>query len=1102
MPESAKLIHVYKASAGAGKTFTLAAEFIANLINGYEIGDVPHRHQLAITFTKKATAEMKERILQYLYELSRGTNSEDGFFQAVRYRVRPCITDRQIRERAGCALLQILHGYDHFHVTTIDSFFQSLLTNLAHELGLSSGFKIDLNDGDVLGKGVEQMLRTLQHGTDVLDWVTDYVEERHEADENWNVTEPLKKLAEELLKEPYLIYGESLRNLPLNNLTVGNYRKALNAIKKEQQELLMRQARELDDFIRQTAGYAAISYGENRGRPFIARFAEWTFKDFNKESQPSATVREWAENPQKMKKKGDKGNDLDGWYEDVGRRLRLLLEAIPPALRQINSCDLSLRHLNPLRLLDVIDREVGEINRENNAFMLAHTPLLFAKMVTNDEASFVFERAGTQFRHVMIDEFQDTSILQWKNLRNLLVENISQGNSCMLVGDVKQGIYRWRGGDWTALAEIRSDDLTEVEHLDSNFRSGRVIVEFNNRLFVEAAKVLSADQNEAAAATGQRELETLYAEEEVRQRPRKEGGFVRICIAGKREGSKEKSEEEAFSAERDLGEQIIRLRAAGVPYEEMAVLVRRNVEIQRILNYFESDSELKNIPLVSDEAFLLSSSPAVQTLVHALRYIVRRDDGIARAYLERQLPEDSVALLKDMIEDRHPLRFDNFPFYELVERLIRMFRLHEQAGQTPYLYAFLDAVLIFLDDNVADIKCFLQHWDETLHRKSIPSTEVDGVRMLTIHKSKGLAFHSVFLPYCEWAVEQDRADDLLWIHPEVLPYGDIPLLPVPMTSRAANSIYESSYRREHLNRRIENLNLMYVAFTRAQQNLMVCASPSVRSGGKTMREVLFESLYTPDGTLKPGYEGISLLEADDRGVVLELGQPSTAYLRLAPLANPQTSSSDNDNPLHILPSSEPLFFTPRHARIAFRQSVNARRFHASLFEDECVAEESQMSDPDFRARQEDARRQGELLHRMMEHMERSEDVERVVRQFVFDGQILEPHRRQEAAEMLRRAMNHPIAAEWFDGSWRLYRECNILSRDESGGYICQRPDRVMMRGDETVVIDFKFGASRPAYHQQVRRYCNLLRRMGRNRLRGYVWYVYDGEIEEVELDSP
>ncbi|RRD80560.1 hypothetical protein EII14_01865 [Alloprevotella sp. OH1205_COT-284] len=1101
MPERAKLIHVYKASAGAGKTFTLAAEFIANLINDYEAGDAPHRHQLAITFTKKATTEMKERILQYLYELSRDGDFDDGFFQAVRCRVRPHVTDRQIRERAGRSLLQIIHGYDFFHVTTIDSFFQSLLTNLAHELGLSAGFKVDLNDGDVLGKGVDRMLRALRHGSDVLDWVTDYIEERHEADENWNVTSPLKKLSQELLKEPYLIYGDSLRNLPLNNVTVGNYRKTLNVIKKEQQELLSRQARELDDFICQTAGYAAISYGENRGRPFIARFAEWTFKDFNKESQPSATVKDWAENPQKMKKKGDKGNDLDGWYEEVSRRLRLLLETIPAALRQINSCDLSLRHLNPLRLLDVIDREVVEINRENNAFMLAHTPLLFAKMVTGNEASFVFERAGTQFRHVMIDEFQDTSTLQWKNLRNLLVENISQGNSCMLVGDVKQGIYRWRGGDWTALAEIRTDDLTEVKHLDSNFRSGRVIVEFNNRLFVEAAKALSADERETAESSTKGELEMLYAQEEVHQQFRKKGGFVRICVAEKKSGSEERADGAEFSAERELGEQILRLRAAGVPYEEMAILVRRNSEVQRILKYFETDSVLKDIPLVSDEAFLLSSSPAVQTLVHALRYIVRRDDGIAKAYLQKRISEGGVEALQNLFEEWDARQFDNLPFYELVERLIRIFRLHEQTGQTPYLYAFLDAVLVFLDENVADIKRFLEYWDETLHRKSIPSTEVDGVRMLTIHKSKGLAFHSVFLPYCEWAVEQDRADDLLWLHPEVSPFDAIPLLPIPMTARAANSIYEQPYRREHLNRRIENLNLMYVAFTRARQNLIACASPPARSGGKTMRDVLKESLYAPDSTLKPGYGDLSLLETDDCRIVLELGSPSTAYLQEAVQPNSDSVKAKDRNPLHIVPTAESLNFVARKARISFRQSADARRFRASLFEDEEGENTSLSPEAEFRVRQDEARRKGELLHRMMEHIGHAGDLERVVREFVFEGQILEPRQREETIERLRRAMLHPLAAEWFDGSWKLYRECNILSRDATGAYLCQRPDRVMMRGDETVVVDFKFGRSRPAYHRQVRLYCNLLRRMGHKHLRGYVWYVYDGEIEEVELDS-
>lgn len=1091
-------IHVYKASAGAGKTFTLAAEFIANLINDFSGISAPHRHQLAITFTKKATTEMKERILQYLYELSHSDNADDGFFKAVRQRVRPTISDREIRQRSGIVLREIIHGYDRFHVTTIDSFFQSLLTNLAHELGLSANFKIDLNDRDVLGRGVERMLREMKVDSEVLKWVTDYIEERLDDDKAWNVTGVIKKLSEELLKEPYLIHGDKLRQLPLNNLTVSAYRKTLAQLKASEQKSLQNLAKDVNDFIEQTHGYDAISNGKRWGQGFVLRIANWEMKNPAKDSQPSATLQKWAAEPLSMKKKTQKGVD-DSWYEDVSQRLAALFTRIPQALFTINSCDLSTRHLNPLRLLEEINASVEHINLDNNAFMLAHTPILFTKMVTDGEASFVFERAGTQFRHVMIDEFQDTSTLQWHNLRNLFLENIAQGNSCMLVGDVKQGIYRWRGGDWKTLSEIKSDEITTVENLESNFRSGQTIVDFNNRLFVEAAHVLDEKESE-----DRRDISQIYDQEEVFQAPRNAGGFVRICLAKK--SDKDDADAQEFVAERDLGEQILRLKETGVPFEEMAILVRYNSESQAILQYFEEHEEFADIPLVSDEAFLLASSPAVQTIIHALRYVLNASDGIAKAYLQIHLPEgeESEEALFALLKQWQDLRYRDIPFYELVERLIQLFRLNEEAGQTPYLYSFLDAVLVFLDDNVPDLKRFLQHWDEVLYKQSIPSAVVEGVRILTIHKSKGLAFHSVFIPYCDWEVEKDRNDDILWLQPEIKPYSDLPLIPVPMTSSAENSIYAEDYRNEHLHRRIENLNLMYVAFTRARQNLVVCGSDSKA----TMSDVLNHAIFAGE-ELKEVYGevfgGGRIVETELPCTIVEWNEPSV--LECTPKKSKEGDKATDEvkavNPLKFSRENEVLNFTSYAPKIAFRQSVNARRFQSELTEEDTppVATSAQAPEEDGREKAEIARLRGELLHSMMEYVERAEDVERVVRKFAAEGRIPSHLDRNELALMLRKAMSHPKAATWFDGSWRLYRECNILARTPEGEFVSRRPDRVMMRDDEIVIIDFKFGAPHKDHHDQVRGYADLLQKMNYKSLRGYLWYMAKDHIEEVALEA-
>lgn len=1081
-------IHVYKASAGSGKTFALSAEFIANLIKGYEVGEHPHRHQLAITFTKKATTEMKERILQSLYELWQGKDTSDGFFQAVRGQVPTELPDAALRSRAGQALKDIVHNYEQFHVTTIDSFFQRLLTSLAHELGLTSSFKVDLGDGNILSKGVERMMQQLEPGSEVLEWITQFVAEQLDEGKSWNVAKQLKKLSEELLKEPYLKYGDLLRALPLNNVTVGLYRRDIKGLKEEQKKFQAKRAEELKDFIEQTEGFGRISRGNNLATR-LDKYIASILPDV-----PSDTLREQMENPIKILKTADvkKRPDLLPWAQEVSQRLNALERSHSDIVMTVNSCDLSLKHLNALRLLDDIDAHVRQVNSDNNAFMLAHTPLLFAHLVSGSEAPFVFERAGTQYRHVMIDEFQDTSTLQWLNLQHLLVENIAQGNSCMLVGDVKQSIYRWRGGDWTALSQMQDGPSIETRTLDANYRSGRTIVEFNNSLFVQLAQQLAVldPQKEEELSELRPTIADIYTPAEVEQRPHHQGGFVRMCLIQSTKKKADDSEGELDKrVEIELAEQILRLHAEGVPYEKMAILVRRNDEVKHIFDYFDQAKHLRQIPLVSDEAFLLSSSPAVQTIVHALRYILNKSDGVARAYIEAHAPEGKAESLCQLLEKWHVQGFHSMPFYDLITRLIHCFELHTLVGQSPYLYAFLDCVLAFTEENAPDLRTFLTEWEERLYKRSIPSTVVKGVRLLTIHKSKGLAFHSVFVPYCNWTIEKDNVRDLLWVNPQLSPYNGMPLLPITCTKKAGESIYQADYEEEHRNRRIENLNLLYVAFTRARQNLVICARQVERDF--TIYDLLHKALKDGEGSLhlameQKGYK-LTMYKQIEEEQIVEWGQPSTRECVSTKAEKAPTKS----NPLIIEPKPEVLNFDLHASRAVFRQSNKARALLASMDEEHAAQT--------FDLSQYQARRIGQVLHTMMEHIEQLDDVDRVVQQTRLEGQLADSLPADEVVRLLHRALAHPIAKEWFDGSWRLYRESTLLQRNSDGSLLQQRPDRVMVRGDEVVVVDYKFGKPRPIYHDQVRGYCRILSQMGHCKVRGYLWYVYTGDVVPVEM---
>ena len=1088
-------LHIYKASAGAGKTFTLAAEYIGHLLNEQE--PLAHHHLLAITFTKKATNEMKERIMQYLYALAHHPAAEQAFLNEVRRHLSSPLSDQAISKKAEKLLRDILHGYDRFGVKTIDSFFQGLLSQLAHELGLSAGFKVDLNDQSVLSKAVDQMLSTLDKNDPVADWVTRYIQSKLDEDKPWQIHSELKELAKQLTKEDYLKSGNKIEH-QLTNQAISQYREVLRKHEETSTEALVQAAKKLHENIESGLTYEGITSKGKSIRSLVNNCITRDFAAIKKDKAPKDATRKQSNDWTSLLRKADQSNATKKEQaESISADLKNLIDLYDASLSVINSCKLSLEKLNPLRLLKEIENRVQELNKENNAFLLAHTPQLFNQMVTENEASFVFERAGTTYHHSMVDEFQDTSTLQWSNLKNLFVENMAQGFSNMLVGDVKQGIYRWRGGDWRALAGMKNDEATLVHTLEYNFRSGKTIVEFNNAFFVKAAEIVENSIDKPEPKDGPQaplSLTTLYAKGEVEQKSQREGGFVRVSIRNSKDlGNNEENDNNSApqteqvdesTVEADLFRQMQRLHEVGVPYHKMAILVRKNIEAKKLMRYHEKHREALGLEmdLVSDEAYLLSASPALQTIISTLRHLVGHDE-ISQAYIIKEVGAELWDKAQNQLSAWKQRQARNVPFYSLIQQIIALFNLHQKHGQSPYIYAFLDHVLQFLDDHAASLPAFLQHWDEQLNSKSIPSSAVKGVQIVTIHKSKGLAYHSLFIPYADWSCSIHN-DTIFWAEPKVAPFNEIPLLPIRHCKQAADSIYSDYYYQEVRANAIENLNLLYVAFTRAEQNLLVW----VETGGKKNPN-MGETLKT---TLE-GLEGFSFEVSGENPKIYEAGTPAFK----AQTAPPTTKADKPHNRLKIEnQEEEKLNFQLYPSRIQFRQSHSALSFNESLRPSDEIQEASTDT-------QELARQKGTLLHEMMEHIAHREEVDSVIRRFETEGKIHRDIPIADLKQLLHTAMSHPKAKDWFDGSWRLYREAKILMRDsQSHQPTTRKPDRVMVKGDQTIIVDYKFGRTRPDYHNQVRQYAELLRQMGHTNIQGYLWYVTHNEIEEVQLDTP
>ncbi len=1086
-------ITVYAASAGSGKTFTLAASYIELLLNTED--PTAFRHVLAVTFTNKATAEMKERIMARLYDIAHGATSTEatGFREELHKRL-PHLSDADMQQRAAQALHALLHDYDHFAVTTIDSFFQMLLTHLAHELGLSNGFRVDINDKEVVHRAVDRLMESLPHRPALMSSLITYITERIEENKHWNPAAEMKDLGAQLLKEKVLMHDEALGRALSSPRATAEYAKMLRTIETEALTHLTQAA---TDFIHayDDAGEAVDRF---KGSKYAIAYAQ------RLASAATATDKQKAlDAPNKTL--CDMMTDADAWVRASDKNKRLTAQAAEPLrirlcelenIRRevemhVNTCRLSRAQLSPLGLLNEIRTEVNRLNRENNRVLLAKTPQLLNNMVGNNDASFVFERVGTRFRHVMIDEFQDTSVLQWATLRRLLIESISGTGSSLLVGDVKQGIYRFRNGDWSILQNIEDEmgrERVVTRRLETNYRSGDVLIRFNNAFFAEAARQIDAYAPDTKVGP-------MYTDVE-QQCSKKRGGYVRVYvdIPQKKNEDTENEEDTKEKALHDMAAQMTMLRQQGLPLNEMAVLVRYRYMAEEIIEFFATN--YPDIKLVSDEAFLLSSSPLLQAFIQALRYLVCRENSVARlhvaTYMSRHTPgceqltmseiinrAESLLpdLLKTQLEVGHNSSTDPavggllaLPLYELCERLLTALSPEISLEEAPYVCCFLDYVINFIDDGAANAESLITLWDESLSERAVPAGDTDGVRVLTIHKSKGLAFHTVFLPQCTWELEADRKkSDLQWFAPSKEPYDRIPLLPINATKTTAHSIYADNYAEEHKWRRIENLNLLYVAFTRAKYNLYIWSTGKEElSDSSTTGHLIYASLPRP------------LTEADDTHIFYETGEP------VIPNSTRSTNPSNekkHSNPLEQLPENICYPMRTYRSRACFRQSNESRDFVSSS--DETGNKQKSYID------------QGKLLHKLLSDIRTHADLQPAIRAMLAAG-LLTTTEAKNIGSLLQQRMSDPQVNTWFDGSWQIFNECSILTRDTEGCLRTYRPDRVMTKDGHTIVVDFKFGRPDPKYNTQVSNYVSLLQQMGYSHINGYLWYVYDGHIEKIQ----
>lgn len=1108
---------VYRASAGSGKTFTLAVEYISLLVKDPE----NYQHILAVTFTNKATQEMKMRILSQLYGIANSLQSSQQYFNKVKEKTN--MPDAVIRNNARAALTLLIHRYNNFRILTIDAFFQQVLRNLAHELGQTANLRVDLNNEEITEKAVDQMIESLEKGQPVLQWISTYINNSIEDDNGWNIIGKIKTFGTNIFKDFYKAHEANLKEQLSNADDFKVYETTLRKRRNDIRKTFNSKAKSILNEIKNANLDIPSNYRSGLYKYLTdSAIAPLTNKPLK------AGVLKANESPQNWTSskctKADKQQIQTLAAEVLSAQLSELIAYNNDNWNEFQSIQLTLSHLSELRLLHAIADAVDNLTKDTNRFMLSNTQALLKELIADSDTPFIFERIGARLKHVMIDEFQDTSTIQWQNfqvlLANCMAQELSQN---LIVGDIKQSVYRWRQGDWGILNNIEKSfahQKIRLETLDYNYRSEKRIIDFNNAFWEQCvantAKEVAQDDAEKAEI-----VQKAY--EDVAQKTHKttENGFVKISLYPSK-SMKEAVLEELIETIKEL----FNNGYGGKNQSKIAILVRSKSNIQDIVNAL-LQSFGNEINIVSDEAFRLDASLSVNIIVSAMHLLTHPDDVLTRGKLvklynqevlkkpltdtdllvsinesnnidtknidkkerrklatEQQMAKLNSQLPPEYVANRELLL--GLPIVDLVDKLFMLFGLDQLEGQSSYICTLYDTLNDFLKDHTADIDDFINEWENSLSSKTIQSDEIEGIRIMTIHKSKGLEFDNVIIPFCNWEMEKKGT---LWCETKnkPAPYNKLPLLPIDFSrDKLIGTVFEDDYKEEHFQNIVDNLNLLYVAFTRASKNLFVFG---LRQGKTTLDNI---AKGTPPGNRSYAIE-LALRQVSEQlqGSLLSFPDDigSEIHFEYGTLA-PETHEKEHavaDNPFLIKPDKHIVSIATYPQAATFKQSNKSIEFV-----------KGEDVDPSDRTRYIKI---GNVLHQLFSTIYTTADIPARLNELEQQGIIYNDEiTSAQLRTRIEDAITNPQVQEWFSKRWQLYNECTILEYNKDTNEMEEhRPDRVMTDGKEFVVVDFKFGKEREEYKKQVQQYMEILIRMGHKKVSGYLWYVVKNNVVEVKI---
>lgn len=1057
-----KRAKILSASAGSGKTFQLTLKYICDIIKRPE----SYRNILAVTFTNKATEEMKSRILREIHVLASGGHSHylDKIEDAMH------LGEEKIRQYALVARNKILHDFSRFNVLTIDKFFQRILRAFIKELGLDLDYNLEIETELLLDRSAATLINSISTDKDVRHWLFDFAEERFNVGETWDIHKDLCKLGQQLFSETGAkrmkgdISKERLHNLV---------------------QLIIQDAERHHQQLKELGG-KGMSIMEERGvspdqfsgktRSFVYSFYAYAAGDLK---VPTATMIKASQ-------------DVSAWYgKDAGGNVVCAAELLRPILEEIcsifnrcvekiNTAKLIRNQYRSFALLVDLQRHINSICDDENIMILSETKDVLSKFIDDNNAPFIYEKVGSRYDHYMIDEFQDTSVREWRNMLPLLREALASNSdaSVFIVGDIKQSIYRWRGGDWRLLNNVAFEDLgsenTTRDSLKKNYRSLENVVHFNNKMIeqmVDRDNRLLNSTLDAACQGGkisQKVHDAYYdilthAYSEYQQEVALTGpdkGYVQLCAYDPKVTTS------------PFIEAIESAIARGYKYRDILILVRRGEDAAKVASqlfaYKEERFTSQNLPgfnILMAESLTLDGCDIVEFINAVLRLAINANNDIDRGLYNRFLGYDIDEVLAAK-ELEHLARISHLSPMEAFEDIVAHYRLYEHKESIAYLQAMHEQIVVFSTTRASDISQFIKWWEEKGKKVNVAvEMSDDTIEIMTIHKAKGLERDVVIIPYGRWDINPSALNTpIVWAQASdnYQEAAEIGTFPVVYGSSMKDSAYAEEYYRELVMNHVDNINLIYVALTRASKELYVYVSSDINSSSQSEN-------ITNTSQLLVGAVKMVCADSEPR---MKDGQMSAIYYKYGtPIAN-AISSYSGDMKQEILLDNY----------ISNTPSVKVR-YPAQRYIDEEISCGG------------DSMKQGILLHSIFEKAHTEHDLRMAIDELKL-GCTIDASEALALKQKIDKMLTNPTVKEWFDGSWDEVKcEASILSKNS-----IRRPDRVMIKGDRIVVVDYKFGDKRHAvYRKQMKEYMRLLGEMNRYKyIDGYVWYVAMEELEKVE----